>query len=185
MKHSNIDVEGWALPSDAATRAAGIAQNTIKNWQSRFGLFPEKKQGKGHVTSYRFSDVVKMATIQALIDAGIQAQVAVQLVKPYSPYATLLHGGGVSDTPLAQSVFAVSLGQDGNWSAVVSSDDTVVLQVRMWCIFDQVFTRFCEEMRADTGIFSPADIEEIILRDASKYETRRDELYRVATGRIE
>ncbi len=49
-------MENRALFREEAARVVGLTEAQLKNYQTRYAPFPEKKEGTGRPTSYDFSD---------------------------------------------------------------------------------------------------------------------------------
>ena len=51
-------MQHWALNRDEAAAAAGLSSAQLKNFQTRYRVFPEKQEGTGTPTHYVFSDIM-------------------------------------------------------------------------------------------------------------------------------
>lgn len=165
-----MQLEQLSLDRAGAAEAVGITEAQIANWVTKYGMFPEKRQGKGAHFFFLLTDVVALATVKVLIDAKMAAPEAVAAVKPYSPYGTLLHDpAGPFTYP---GTFFLAQNHDDRWVGMDSDKVKVSIEVRMWPVFDEVFPRFCEQLRQRTGALSPERLEEII----DEYRVRIEDL---------
>jgi DNA-binding transcriptional MerR regulator len=73
--------------TSAVIRAAGCSSETFRSWRNRNGLFPETQDAEGW---NRFSvvDILAVAIVSTLTDAGLTAQVAVDAAKEAAPILT-------------------------------------------------------------------------------------------------
>ncbi len=80
-------MENWALSREEAARVVGLTEAQLKNYQTRYAPFPEKKEGTGRPTSYDFSDIVNFAVMVQMIEDGFAPSQAAEAVSPYASMA--------------------------------------------------------------------------------------------------
>lgn len=144
-----------------AAAAVGVTEAQIANWVTKYGLFPQKRQGKGTHFAFNIRDAVALAVIKELTTAGLAAPEAVAAVTPHSPYGAMLHdpAGTVSNYP---GTFFLARGDDGQWVGFDGPHVKISVQVRVWPVFDAIFPNFVEQLRAQRGALTAEQFDGIV-----------------------
>lgn len=166
----HVDIQMWPLGRREAAEAAGVTDAQAANWQDRYGLFPAKKQGTGRHATFVFRDVLSLAAVKALMNAGIRAERAVSAVANINPYGTLLHDASAGR--LYPGTDFMTPGEDGAWLPVDGPDKAVCVELRVWALFDDVWPRFRKVVMAAPGGLDVSDVQHAL--DA--FRDRLDEL---------
>ncbi|MGF0539261.1 hypothetical protein ACQQ2Q_14790 [Agrobacterium sp. ES01] len=167
-----MQLELISLDRAGAAAVAGITEAHIADWMAKQGLFPEKQPGNGARAPFMIWDVISLATIKALLDAGFVPAAAVEAIRPYSPYGAL-RIGEASDSPAVTGDFRLAQNGEGRWVGRDGPDVKVSLQVRMWPIFDEVFPRFCERVSHDAKAVPPEQMRRAIEEYRAEIAERR------------
>lgn len=169
-----MQFEQFSLDRASAAEVVGLTEAQIANWITKYGLFPEKRQGKGSHFFFLFGDVIGLATIKALMDSGVTAPDAVAAVRPYSPYGSLLHNRA-DEFFRYPGTFFLAQNHEGRWVGRDGPDVKVSLHVRMWPIFDEVFPNFCDQLRIYARAVPAERLEEVIEEYRVRIEQLRSE----------
>ena len=171
LEHTSLDRAG-------AAAVVGITEPQIANWITKYGLFPEKRQGRGAHFYFLIWDVVALAAIKALLDTGFAAPAAVEAIRPYSPYAALFDGYAAGPNAYP-GIFRLAQNHEGRWVGFDGDDVKVSLQIRMWPIFDEIFPRFCEQVVDYAKAVPP----EVMRQAIDQYRAEMEDLRNKQSGK--
>jgi hypothetical protein len=131
-------IQSWQFAATEAADILGWSERRFANWTKRYSPFPHKNRGRGRSISYDLAELLKLAAVSSLVDAGIAPEKAFAALAPYGgPYGILLHGGGRNP---GTSVYTQN--DDGRWVGVDSPQKIIAVEIRAWPIFDKVFPKF-------------------------------------------
>lgn len=164
-----ISMDVWQLTAAEAAKAAGLTESQLKNYQTRFGLFPDKKRGTGRVASYDIRDIIKLAAMEQMIQDGFQREKASQTLSPYSLWGVLLHN------PRDQFCqYPGTFIRQGHWTAGVEQYPPSHYELRLWPIFDRIWPRFEKVVRQSPGYVDISNQERRML--LKEFRERMDNL---------
>lgn len=168
-----MDIENWQFNRAEAAAIVGITDAQLKNYQTRYGLFPSKKQGTGRATSYDIRDLIKLAAMDQMVRDGFHPEKAAYALASYSLWGTLLNEGANQFSTYPGTFFLVGDG-NGNWIATDTPESASRYELRTWVLFDRIWSRFVESVKASYGYrdISPETRDLLII----KFRNRMDDL---------
>jgi hypothetical protein len=128
-----IDVYLMGLSREEAS-VVDMTDAQLKNFQQRYKLFPEKREGTGRTVTYNFRDVMKLAAFRQMMDDGFSAPEAARAFSPYTVLGALHENGK----------FVLSRNHDGRWVGVDGDGLPSKYELRLWVLFDKVWPKYEE-----------------------------------------
>lgn len=78
MTEQHLDT--WTCSAEQAANFAGVTTSAFATYRSRYGLFPDRKSGRGQAAFFRFPDVLALAVLGKAIQFGVPVDVACRIV---------------------------------------------------------------------------------------------------------
>lgn len=141
-------MEDWSFSREEAGAITGFSETQIRVMQNDYDLFDGKSQGRGSSMSYHLSDLLKLAAVKHLKDAGIATRDAVEAIEPYSVYGAMLHNG-ILPGEKRPGMFPLTM-VEGRLTAVhdVRAKASQVFPIDTWDLFDRISPLMIEVMKA-------------------------------------
>ena len=142
-------IEDWAFSREEAGAITGFTENQILKMQLDYDLFDGKSQGRGSSMSYHLSDLLKLAAIRFLKDAGIRTRAAVEAIEPFSLYGIMLQKG-ILPGEKGPGIFPLTM-VEGRLTAVhdLRAPTSQVIKIDTWALYDRIVPLMVEIMKAD------------------------------------
>lgn len=140
------DIDMWGLSRKTAAEIVGLTDAQLKNFQQRYVIFPEKREGTGNPVTYNLHALIKLAAFAQMMADGFPAPSAAEAVSPYSVYASLFERRNFM-CPVPGTFF-LSKNHDGRWVGMDGQDIVSRYEIRTWVLFDRVWPKFREAILA-------------------------------------
>jgi len=169
------DIYLWGMSRREAAEVVGLTDAQLKNFQQRYKLFPEKREGTGNPVTYDFRDMLKLAAFCQMVDDGFSAPKAAEALASYSLFGCLLHDRR-TDWSAYPGAFGLTRTSAGRWAAVDGPDIASRYEIRTWVLFDRIWPKFVDAvMAADWERTSPREREVELIKFRMKMAEIRKE----------